>query len=128
MTWKVRFRDTDFNLDEGFDPEFEYEIRESLTDKRALSGSVSIIFHEEDERIVNITFDESTDPHRLPFTGIHGQHPELGEVYIFYGIPDDGDGQVIALYSAEDFGNPPVNNERYPLGGSSRDDSQTALF
>ncbi|UXN58938.1 hypothetical protein [Phyllobacterium zundukense] len=45
MPWKVRFRDKDFTLD----PEFEYEIRIALADKRELSGSVEIIFHEQDD-------------------------------------------------------------------------------
>jgi len=115
MTWKVRFRGKDFALDPYFDPEFEYEVREALADKRELSGSVEIIFHEQDERVVNITFNESADPDEFSFVGTHGQHPEMGEVYIFSGMPDDGDPQVLALYSVENFGDAPVNEERFPL-------------
>lgn len=39
----------------------------------------------------------------------------MGEVYIFSGMPDDGGPQVLALYSVENFGEPPVNKERFPL-------------
>jgi len=85
MPWAIKFRGKDFNLDEGFDPEFEYEVRESLTDKQKVSGSVSIIFHEQDDRIVNITFDESTNPDRFPFTGVHGQHPNWERCTFFTG-------------------------------------------
>ena len=95
MPWKVRFRDKDFNGDEGWDPEFEFEVKEALTDTQELPGSAEIAFN-----------------------GIHGHHPELGEVFIFSGVPDEGEGQLIALYSAKDFGDPPYNDERFTGDGS----------
>ena len=116
MTWAVRFRGKDFKLEDNFDPVFEYVIREELRDITEVSGSVSIVFYG-DEMVVNITFEDSPDPHELPFTGIHGQHPKLGDVYIFYSAPDD-DLQAIALYDADDFGDLPLNEESFPLEAS----------
>ena len=37
---------------------------------------------------------------------------------MFAGVPDEGEGQVIALYSAKDFGDPPYNDERFTGDGS----------
>lgn len=118
MPWKVRFRDKDFIGDEGWDPEFEFDVREALTDTQELPGSAEIIFHEKDHLIDDVTFHESSDPDEFPFNGIHGHHPELGEVFMFSGVPDEGEGQLIALYSAKDFGEPPYNDERFTGDGS----------
>ena len=118
MPWKVRFRDKDFMGDEGWDPEFEFEVREALTDTQELPGSAEIIFLLKDERIDDVTVHESSDPDEFPFNGVHGHHPELGEVFIFSGVPDEGEGQLIALYSAIDFGDPPYNEERFTGDGS----------
>ncbi len=49
MPWKVRFRDKDFIGNEGWDPEFEFEVREALTDTQELSGSAEVIIHVKDE-------------------------------------------------------------------------------
>jgi hypothetical protein len=113
MTWAVKFRGKDFFLDETFDPVFEYLIREELLDTTVVPGSVLILFHR-NHTISNITFEESADADALPFTGIHGQHLKLGEVYIFYTHPDD-DPQTIVLYDADDFGAAPFNEKRFPL-------------
>ena len=118
MPWKVRFRDKDFVGDEGWDPEFEFEVREALTDTQELPGSAEIVFLLKDERIDDVTVHESSDPDEFPFNGIHAHHPELGEVFIFSGVPDEGEGQLIALYSATDFGDPPYNDERFTGDGS----------
>ena len=44
MPWKVRFRDKDFIGDEGWDREFEFQVREAMTDTRELPGSAEIIY------------------------------------------------------------------------------------
>ena len=44
--------------------------------------------------------------------------PELGEVFMFSGVPDEGEGQLIPLYSAKDFGDPPNNDQRFTGDGS----------
>ena len=72
MPWKVRFRDQDLIGNEGWDPEFEFEVREALTATQELSGSAEIV---------------------------------------------EGEGQLIALYSAKDFG-PPYNDVRFTGDGS----------
>jgi hypothetical protein len=118
MPWKVRFREKDFIGDEGWDPEFEFEVREALTATQELSGSAEIAFHEKEEHIDDVTLHESSDPDEFPFNGVHGHHPELGEVFIFSGVPDEGEGKLIALYSAKDFGDPPYNEERFTGDGS----------
>jgi hypothetical protein len=119
MPWKVRFRDRDFNGDEHWDRAFEIQVREAMTDTRELPGSAEILFHAKDEDLIDdVTFHESSDPDAFPFHGIHGYHPELGEVFIFSGVPDDGEEQLIALYSARDFGDPPYNDERFTGDGS----------
>ena len=118
MPWKVRFRDKDFMGDEGWDPEFEFEVREALTDTQELPGSAEIVFLLKDERIDDVTVHESSDPDEFPFNGIHAHHPEFGELFIFSGVPDEGEGQLIALYSATDFGDPPYNDERFTGDGS----------
>ncbi|TXR46292.1 hypothetical protein [Phyllobacterium endophyticum] len=118
MPWKVRFRNKDFIGDEGWDPEFEFEVREALTNTRELSGSAEIIIHLKDKSVDDVTVHESTDPDEFPFNGVHGFHPELEEVFLFSGVPDDGEGQLIALYSAKDFGVPPYNDECFTGDGS----------
>ena len=113
MAWAVRFRGKDFMLDETFDPVFEYLIREEMRETTVVPGSVLIVFHR-NHTIANITFEESADAAALPFTGIHGQHSELGEVYIFYADTDDHQVAVV-LYDANDFGPAPFNAKRFPL-------------
>ncbi|RCW83800.1 hypothetical protein [Phyllobacterium bourgognense] len=78
MPWKVRFRDKDFIGIEGWDPEFEFEVREALTDAQELSGSAEIIIHVKGESVDDVTVHESSDPNEFPFNGVHGYHPELG--------------------------------------------------
>ena len=51
MRWKVRIRDKDFIGNEGWDPEFEFEVREALTDTQELSGSAEVIIHVKDESV-----------------------------------------------------------------------------
>ncbi|MDR6632287.1 hypothetical protein J2X72_001058 [Phyllobacterium sp. 1468] len=118
MPWKVRFRDKNFIGNEGWDVEFELEVREALTDAQELSGSAEIVNHVQGEHIDDVTIHESSDPNEFPFNGVHGHHPELGEVFLFSGVPDEGEGQLIALYSATDFGDPPFNDERFTGDGS----------
>lgn len=113
MTWAVRFRGKDFFLDETFDPVFEYLIREEMIGTTAVPGSVLIVFHR-NHTIMNITFEESGDAGALPFTGVHGHHAKLGEVYIFYADPDDHP-QIVVLYDANDSGPVPFNEKRFPL-------------
>ena len=119
MPWKVRFRDKDFIGSEGWDPEFELEVREALTDTQELSGSAEIVIHVKGEAVDDVTVHESSDPDEFPFNGVHGHHPELGEVFLFSGVPDEGEGQMIALYSAKNFGAlPPFNDENFTGDGS----------
>jgi hypothetical protein len=118
MPWKVSFRDKDFIGNEGWDPEFEFEVREALTDTQELSGSAEIIIHVKDESVDDVTVHESSDPNEFPFNGTHGFHPELGEVFLFSGVLDEGEGQLIALYSAKDFGDPPHNAVCFTGDGS----------
>ena len=118
MPWKVRFRDKDFIGNEGWDPEFEFEVREALTDTQELSGSAEIIIHTKGESVDDVTLHESPDPDEFPFNGVHGFHPELGEVFLFSGVPNEGEGQLIALYSAIDFAEPPYNDEQFTGDGS----------
>ena len=54
MPWKVRFREKDFIGDEGWDPEFEFEVRAALAAWQELSGSAEIVFHENDEIIDDV--------------------------------------------------------------------------
>ena len=93
-----------------FDPVFEYLIREELLDITVVPGS-GLIHFPRNHTITNITFEESADADALPFTGIHGQHSKLGEVYIFYA-PPDADPQIIVLYVADDFGAAPFNEKK----------------
>ena len=72
----------------------------------------------DEDLIDDVTFHESPIQTSFRFNGIHGYHPELGEVFIFSGVPDEGEGQLIALYSAKDFGDPPYNDERFTGDGS----------
>ena len=89
-----------------------------MTATQELSGSAEIVFHLKDESIEDVTVHESSDPDEFPFNGIRGHHPELGEVFIFSGVPDEGEGQLIAPYSAKDFGDPPYNDEMFTGDGS----------
>jgi hypothetical protein len=82
MPWKVRFRDQDHMGNEGWDPEFEFEVREALTARQELSGSAEIVLHLKDEFIEDVTVHESSDPDEFPFNGIRGHHPELGGIYL----------------------------------------------
>ncbi|ATU94181.1 hypothetical protein [Phyllobacterium zundukense] len=92
---------------------------QALTDKRELSSSAEIVFHLKDDLIDDVTIHESTNPDEFPLEGIHGLHPRLGEVFIFSGMPDEGEGQLVALYSAEDFSEPPYNPEQPFTGDGS---------
>ena len=56
---------------------------------------------------------ESTDPDKYPLKGIHGNHVELGEVFIFWGVPDEGEGQLVTLYSNNVLQDGPFNNEPF---------------
>ena len=99
--------------------EFEFEVREALTDTQELSGSAEVIIHVKDESVDDVTVHESSDPDEFPFNGVHGHHPELGEVFLFSGVPNEGEGQLIALYSAKNFGAlPPFNDESFTGDGS----------
>jgi hypothetical protein len=89
-----------------------------LTDTHELPGSAEIVFHLKGEYIDDVTLHESSDPDEFPFNGIHGHHAELGEVFLFSGVPNEGEGQLIALYSARDFGEPLYNDERFTGDGS----------
>ena len=85
-----------------------------MTDTQELSGSAEVIIHVKDESVDDVTVHESSDPDEFPFNGVHGHHPELGEVFLFSGVPNEGEGQLIALYSAKNFGAlPPFNDENF---------------
>lgn len=116
MPWLVRFRGKDFTGNEGWDPEFEDEVLQALTDKRELSGSAEIIFHLKDDLMDDVTIHESTNPDEFPFKAIHGNHKALGEVFIFSGVPDEG--ELVALYSAEHWGIEPYNTRPFTGDGS----------
>lgn len=119
MPWKVRFRGITFTADDTWDPEFEFNVRESLTDRRDLSGSASIVVHaDEDDIIQDVTIAESANPDALPFECVHGRHAELGEVFIFYGVPDEDEGQVYALYENSNWGDQPYNKTPYKGDGT----------
>lgn len=119
MPWAVKFHGKNFMLDDAFDPDYESEFKHALSDRDEVPGSVSIVFHG-NGAIEDITFKESDDPDALPFTGVHGKHPELGETYIFHGTPDDGDGQVIVLYENVKVAEPAFNEKRFPLKRTTR--------
>jgi hypothetical protein len=68
---------------EGWDPVFEFEVREALTDTQELSGSAEIIIHVKGAHVDDVTVHESADPDEFPYNGVHGHHPELGEVFLF---------------------------------------------
>lgn len=113
MVWAVSFRGKDFNLDDNFDPVFEFAIREELFDVVDVPGSIAVVFYG-DDIVTNITFDESSDSDELPLTGIHARHPRLGDVYIFYGAPEEEEPRLIFLYEVDD-SCPPLNEKRFPL-------------
>ncbi|EJN04183.1 hypothetical protein [Phyllobacterium sp. YR531] len=102
MPWLVRFRGKTFAGDEFWDSEFEFEVREALKDRRELSGSADIIIS--DDAAYSVSIAESTNPDEFPYKGVHGTHDELGEVFIFYGMPDNGDGDVFAFYENSNWG------------------------
>jgi hypothetical protein len=119
MPWRVRLRDKDFIGNEGWDPEPEFEVREALTDTQELSHSAEVIIHGKDGSVDDVTVHEPSDPDEFPFNGVHGHHPELGEVFLFSGVPNEGEGRLIALYSAKNFGAlPPFNDENFTGNGS----------
>ena len=62
MPWKVRFREKDFIGNEGWDPEFEFEVREALTDTEELSGSAEIVIHVKGDSVDDVTVHESPIP------------------------------------------------------------------
>lgn len=122
MPFAVKFRGKDFTLDFKFAAEDIDNLLDGLPDAQELPGSFNIILQEEHDRITNITFEESAVPEQLPFTGVHGTHegdPSFGEVYIFTGVPDEGEGEVIVLHSSEF--EPPANAVRYPKQEHSRE-------
>lgn len=121
MPWLVKFRGKEFTGNEGWDPEFEDAVLRALTDKRELSGSAKIVFQLEGDFIDDVTIYESTDPDKFPLKGIHGNHVELGEVFIFSGVPDEGEGEVIALYSNNVLPDGPFNSE--PFTGDDKQDT-----
>lgn len=118
MPWTVRFRGKDFIGTEGWDPDYEFEVREELTDVRELSGSAEIILHLKGDFINDVTIHETTDPDEFPFDGIHGNHKELGEVFMFSGFPDHGDLEMIAFYSNDIFPDKPFNDQIFTGDGS----------
>ncbi|OIN06150.1 hypothetical protein BFS86_19800 [Shewanella algae] len=115
MPFAVKFRGKEFTLDFNFAAEDIDNLLDGMPDAQELPGTFNIILHEELERIADITFEEAAVPEQLPFTGVHGTHdgdPSFGEVYIFTGVPDEDEGQVIVLHSREF--EPPANTVRYP--------------
>ena len=90
-----------------------------MTDTQELSGSAEIIIHAKGESVDDVTVHKSSDPDEYLFNAVHGHHPELGEVFLFSGVPNEGEGELIALYSAQNFGGLlPFNDERFTGDGS----------
>jgi hypothetical protein len=65
------------------------------------------------------TVHEPSDPDEFPFNGVRGHHPELGEVFLFSGVLNEGEGRLIALIALKNFGAlPPFNDENFTGNGS----------
>jgi hypothetical protein len=115
MAWKIRFRGKDFIGEEGWEPEFELEVIQDFTEKEKLQESAEIIIHAKGDAIDDVTIHLGHDRNRFPLRIVHGQHPTLGEVYMFSGVPIKGDAMFVALYDNDIFDDPPFNDT--PLTG-----------
>ncbi|MBA8904184.1 hypothetical protein [Phyllobacterium sp. P30BS-XVII] len=118
MVWAVTFRGKHFNLDYTWDPEDIEAIMSRMRGMEELPGSFDVLQHESGLQVTDITFEESFRQNELPFDLLHGFDDSeygCGEVYIFKGFPDHGDGELIVLYENGSELDPPVNETRFPL-------------
>lgn len=109
MPWAIRFRGKVFNLESYFDEDYMYEVEANMTDLEELPGSFNVESHGE-EIVENITITASADPNEFPFEAVRANHAELGEIYIFTGVPEDTEGELHVLYTNA-AANDPVDNE-----------------
>ncbi|MDQ0996021.1 hypothetical protein QFZ34_001198 [Phyllobacterium ifriqiyense] len=109
MPWKVRFRGKTYSIESYFDEDYMGEVEANMTDVEELPGSFNVESHGE-EIVENITIAESADSTEFPFEAVRANHPELGEIYIFTGVPDETEGELHVLYTNA-AANDPVYNE-----------------
>lgn len=98
MPWKVRFRGKNYSIESYFDEDYMAEVEANMTEVEELPGSFNVASHGE-EIVENITIAESADTTEFPFEAVRANHPELGEIYIFKGVPDETEGELHVLYT-----------------------------
>ncbi|MET3649059.1 hypothetical protein [Phyllobacterium ifriqiyense] len=117
MPWKVRFRGKTYNIESYFDEDYMTEVEANMTDVEELPGSFNVVSPGE-EIVENITIAESADRTQFPFEAVRASHLDLGEIYIFTGVPEDTEGELHVLYTNAAANNPAYNETAFEGDGS----------